>query len=169
MKPFYLYMLRCKDGSYYIGHTDELEKRIAEHEAGTHRGYTYERRPVTLVFVTEFETRDEALQREMQMKNWSRAKKEALARGEWDLLKQLSRGPDRKDPSTTPGLRPGYARGERGRAEPEDWPDYAPSERGHTAEPEDRPGYARGERGRAEPEDRPGYARGERSRKGTDG
>ena len=78
MKPFYLSMLRCKDGSFYVGHTDDLERRIVEHGEGTCDGYTSRRRPVELVFVDEFFTRDEAIERERQLKGWSRAKKQAL-------------------------------------------------------------------------------------------
>ena len=57
MKPFFLYMLRCRDGSYYTGHTDDLEKRVQEHDNGTFEGYTSKRRPVQVVFVCEFGTR----------------------------------------------------------------------------------------------------------------
>ena len=96
MKPFWLYILRCSDGSYYVGHTDDLERRVAEHAAGELPGYTSTRRPVVLVYATEMASRDEALRREMQLKGWSRAKKEALIRGEWGEVKTLARGPDRK-------------------------------------------------------------------------
>ena len=85
-------MLRCSDGSYYVGHTDQLEVRIAAHERGEIAGYTRKRRPVTLVFATEFPAREEALAREMQIKGWSRAKKEALMKGNWRRLEWLSRG-----------------------------------------------------------------------------
>ncbi len=95
MKPFFVYMLRCRDGSYYVGHTDDLEVRMNHHHAGTFGGYTSRRRPVDLVWSHEVPTRDEALRREMQVKRWSRAKKEALTRGEWMRVKLLARGPDR--------------------------------------------------------------------------
>jgi predicted GIY-YIG superfamily endonuclease len=91
MKPFFLYMLRCRDGSYYVGHTDDLDKRIQEHEDGTCGGYTATRRPVELVFVDEFQTREDALARERQLKGWRRAKKEALICRDWDKLKVLAR------------------------------------------------------------------------------
>ena len=91
MNPFFLYMLRCADGSYYVGHTDDLELRIAHHDAGTYGGYTHDRRPLELVFVAEFATRREALERERQIKGWSRAKKEALIRGDWNEVKRLAR------------------------------------------------------------------------------
>ena len=88
---FFVYILRCADGSYYVGHTDQLEARIAAHERGEIAGYTRKRRPVRLVFAEEFGTRQEALAREMQMKGWSRAKKESLMKGNWRRLEWLSR------------------------------------------------------------------------------
>ena len=96
MRPFVLYVLRCADGSYYVGHTDDLEKRIFQHETGELCGYTSRRRPVTLLYAYEFATRAESLQRELQLKGWSRAKKEALIREDWSELRRLSR------PSTAP-------------------------------------------------------------------
>ena len=89
--PFFLYILRCADGSYYVGHTDDLEVRIGQHHAGIFGGYTSKRRPLELVFVCEFDTRDEAFERERQLKGWSRAKKEALIRGDWDSVHELAR------------------------------------------------------------------------------
>jgi tRNA/rRNA methyltransferase len=104
---FYVYMLRCADASYYVGHTDDLEGRISAHERGEIPGYTHTRRPVRLVFADEFPAREEALARERQIKGWSRAKKEALIKGNWTALEQLSkrRGgrprPAKKPPSTS--------------------------------------------------------------------
>jgi predicted GIY-YIG superfamily endonuclease len=60
MKPFYTYILQCADRSYYTGHTDDLETRIAQHQTGAIRGYTFERRPVELMWVQEYTTRYEA-------------------------------------------------------------------------------------------------------------
>ena len=91
MKSFYVYILRCNDGSYYVGHTDDLETRLALHADGSLRGYTLQRRPVQLVFAREFETREDALARERQIKGWSRAKKEALIRGDWPAVQRLSK------------------------------------------------------------------------------
>ena len=85
-------MLRCVDGSYYTGHTDNLESRLAAHDAGALPGYTRDKRPVTLVFSESFSTRAEALERERQIKGWTRQKKGALIRGDWDLLQTLARG-----------------------------------------------------------------------------
>lgn len=90
MKPFYVYILECADGSYYVGHTDDLGKRMALHEEGSCAGYTAQRRPVRLVFADEFPSRDDAIQRERQLKGWTRAKKRALIRGDWEAVHQLA-------------------------------------------------------------------------------
>ncbi len=94
--PFWVYILRCSDDSYYTGHTDGLESRIAQHKLGEISSYTSGRLPVSLVYAQEFPTREEALGAEMQVKGWSRAKKEALMRGDWEGLSALSvrRTPD---------------------------------------------------------------------------
>jgi predicted GIY-YIG superfamily endonuclease len=64
---FWIYILRCADNSYYTGHTDNLDKRIVEHQTGEIEGYTSTRLPVTLVFAEEFPTREEALACERQI------------------------------------------------------------------------------------------------------
>ena len=88
---FYVYILRCADGSYYTGHTDNLEQRLAAHQNGEIEGHTRTRRPVTLVFSDRFDSRQDAFERERQLKGWSRAKKEALIDNDWDRLVTLSR------------------------------------------------------------------------------
>jgi len=87
---FWVYILRCADGSYYLGHTDNLDARVAAHHAGEMDGYTRTRRPVRLIFSEEFPTREEALSRERQIKGWSRARKEALIKGNWSRIQALS-------------------------------------------------------------------------------
>ncbi|SFP54448.1 TrmH family RNA methyltransferase [Sphingomonas rubra] len=87
---FWTYILRCSDGSYYTGHTDDLERRVGQHQAGEIEGYTHDRRPVELMWSQDFGTRQEALAAETQVKGWSRAKKEALARGDWAALSKLA-------------------------------------------------------------------------------
>jgi putative endonuclease len=88
----YLYILRCADGSLYVGTTrDSLEKRIAEHQAGTFGGYTSHRRPVVLVFHQQFQRIEDAISAERQMKGWRREKKEALIRGDYAALPALAR------------------------------------------------------------------------------
>lgn len=89
---FSTYMLKCVDESYYIGHTDNLERRIGMHDQGTIPGYTTARRPVKLVWSQDFATREEALAAERQIKGWSRAKKEALVRGDWMEVQRLAWG-----------------------------------------------------------------------------
>ena len=89
---FWVYVLRCSDGSYYTGHTDDLDSRIGAHQTGEIPGYTASRRPVKLVFSQECVTRIEALSAEIQIKGWTRAKKEALFRGDWSEINRLSRG-----------------------------------------------------------------------------
>ena len=88
---FYVYILRCSDGSFYTGHTDNLEARISSHYTGLIAGYTSRRRPVPLEFTEEFPTRIEALDRERQIKGWSLKKKQALIQGNWGTLSKLSR------------------------------------------------------------------------------
>ena len=88
---FWVYILRCSDGSCYTGHTDNLEKRMAEHQTGEIPCYASKRLPVELAFSQEFQSRVEALERERQVKGWSRAKKEAMIREDWEGLRQLAR------------------------------------------------------------------------------
>jgi putative endonuclease len=88
----HLYIVRCADGSYYCGTTrQELELRVAEHNAGYFGGYTATRLPVTLVYSQWFERITDAIAAERQVKGWSRAKKEALIRGDFDALRMLAK------------------------------------------------------------------------------
>ncbi|NCP04226.1 MAG: GIY-YIG nuclease family protein [Deltaproteobacteria bacterium] len=92
MKPFWVYILRCRDGSYYTGHTDDLERRLAQHESGEIPScFTFTRRPLKLVFSQSFTTREEALAAERQIKGWSRKKKEAMMLGDWAEVSRLAR------------------------------------------------------------------------------
>jgi predicted GIY-YIG superfamily endonuclease len=88
---FHVYLLSCSDRSYYIGHTDNLESRIAQHQSDELKGYTATRRPVVLLKAESFVTRGEALAAEMQLKGWSRAKKEAWVEGDFVLLQRLAK------------------------------------------------------------------------------
>ena len=91
--PFWVYILRCADGSYYTGHTDNLERRIGEHHSGSISGcYTVKRRPLELVFSQDLSSREDALVAERQIKGWSRKKKEAMIRGDWAEVSRLARG-----------------------------------------------------------------------------
>ena len=87
-----VYILRCSDGTYDVGLTRlSVEKRVAEHNAGKFDGYTSMRRPVSLIFSETFERITDAISFERQLKGWSRAKKETLIVGDFDLLKSLSK------------------------------------------------------------------------------
>jgi predicted GIY-YIG superfamily endonuclease len=97
----WVYILRCSDGSYYTGSTENLEKRLAEHHAAHYDGYTATRRPVTLAYTCELPTPDDAFRRERQIKGWARKKKEALIQGDWEALVKYSRS--REHPSTGSG------------------------------------------------------------------
>jgi putative endonuclease len=89
---FYVYILRCSDGSYYTGHTDNLEMRMAKHQSGECGGYTSTRLPVQLLWSQECSTREEALAAEQQVKGWNRKKKEAMMRGDWKAVQQIAWG-----------------------------------------------------------------------------
>ena len=65
---FWVYMLRCSDGSYYVGHTDDIEKRVTEHQTGAGCGYTATRQPIRVVFTEEFPSREEAIAAERQLR-----------------------------------------------------------------------------------------------------
>jgi len=87
----YVYILKCSDSSYYTGKTDNIDVRIAQHNTGTFKGYTYSRRPVKLLWCHGFISHIEAIQTERQIKGWTRAKKEALIAGKFDLLHELAK------------------------------------------------------------------------------
>lgn len=88
---FWVYILQCSDGSYYTGHTENLEIRLASHQSGDIPGYTSTRLPVELVFSQSMLTRAEALSAEQQIKGWSRAKKEAMMQCDWVKVSALAR------------------------------------------------------------------------------
>jgi predicted GIY-YIG superfamily endonuclease len=91
---FWTYMLRCSDGRYYTGHTEDLDVRLAQHRQGYFRTcWTYRRGRVELVWCETFPTRDEALAAERMVGGWSRAKKEALIRGDWGQISYFARPP----------------------------------------------------------------------------
>ena len=96
--PAFVYILLCRDGSYYVGSTrgEDVGRRLSEHEQGLYDSYTAARRPVTLVWSGEFDRIIEAIAFERRIKGWSRVKKEALIAGEWDLLPGLASRPQRK-------------------------------------------------------------------------
>lgn len=90
MKEGYMYILRCSDGSYYTGSTTDLDLRLEQHQNGEDANHTKKRLPVRLLYYEVYSRIDEAFYREKQVQGWSRAKKEALIKGDLDLLPKLA-------------------------------------------------------------------------------
>lgn len=91
MKTYFVYILKCSDNTYYTGVTNNLERRLFEHNSGINKEcYTFFRRPLELVFYETFNDIDIAITYEKKIKKWSKAKKEAMINGEWNKLKSLS-------------------------------------------------------------------------------
>ena len=92
MHRYFVYMLLCADGKYYVGMTNDLQRRLAEHEGGKDReAFTYSRRPVKMLYSQEFQWVQHAIAWEKQLKKWSAAKKEALVRGDFDSIAALAK------------------------------------------------------------------------------
>jgi len=88
---FHVYILRLSDGHYYVGHTDDLATRIAQHQSGAIPGFTRDKRPIEFLWSEQFPEREQAFAAERQIKGWSRAKKEALMRGDFGALQDLAK------------------------------------------------------------------------------
>ena len=100
---FWVYILKCRDASYYTGHTDNLDYRIHQHHDGEITScYTFHRRPLELVFSQEFPTREEALISERQIKGWSRRKKEAMIKGDWAEVSRLAQSYGKHGSTSSP-------------------------------------------------------------------
>jgi predicted GIY-YIG superfamily endonuclease len=95
------YMLRCADGSFYVGCTTDFEMRMAQHHAGHFSGYTSERRPVELVWSDVCEDVEDAIAMERRIKGWGRAKKMALIDGDWAVIRALGLRPSRRAPPSS--------------------------------------------------------------------
>jgi putative endonuclease len=100
----WLYILRCADGSYYVGtsRAGDLDTRVSQHNQGTFGGYTAKRRPVVLVYSAHFDRIVDAIACERQIKGWPRAKKEALNRGDFEALPGLSQRRRRSERTPQP-------------------------------------------------------------------
>ncbi len=85
----WMYILECADGSYYVGSTRNLDERVSQHMSGRGARYTSRRLPVKLVYAEEYDLVREAYFREKQVQGWSRAKREALIRGDYEVLPSL--------------------------------------------------------------------------------
>ena len=88
---WFAYIAVCGDGSFYVGHTQDLVERLGLHNSGEGAQWTALRRPVTLAYWEPFACEREAVRREAQWKRWSRAKKQALIGGDLERLVDLSR------------------------------------------------------------------------------
>ena len=91
---FYTYILQCSNGNYYIRHAHDLTNRIQDHNTGKGALFTSARRPVRLVYSEDHTSKLAAIEREIQIKKWSRAKKKALIEGSKDCLRELSKSQD---------------------------------------------------------------------------
>ena len=98
---FWTYMLHCRGGAFYTGHTDDLEYRVAQHKFGKGSDFTSDKLPVELVWSQDFPTRQEAFEAERRIKGWSRAKKLALIRGDWGAVSAPAK--KKNGPSTGSG------------------------------------------------------------------
>jgi putative endonuclease len=94
MKPqkyLYVYILLCSDGTYYTGVTNDIERRLQEHNHGFNKdSYTYSRRPVEMLFAEQFTDFNLAIEWEKRIKKWNVKKKQALINGDWEKLKEES-------------------------------------------------------------------------------
>jgi len=99
---YFVYILECRDGTFYTGFTDEVEVRLIEHQTGKYpNAYTFYRRPVKLRFSIEFSEKQSALEFEKQVKGWRREKKIALIDGRWNDLPYLSINKKKRNSSRT--------------------------------------------------------------------
>ena len=91
MREYFVYVVQCSDKSYYTGITNNLERRLYEHNKGVNKtAYTFRRRPVTLRYCEAFKNPLDAITFEKKLKNWSRKKKEALFSNDWESIRKLS-------------------------------------------------------------------------------
>ena len=91
MKTYYVYILECSDDFLYTGFTNNIDRRIIEHQQGLNKTcFTYNRRPVQLIFYQDFNDINQAILFEKKIKKWSRAKKLALAKRDFDMLQILA-------------------------------------------------------------------------------
>lgn len=86
-----VYILKCSDNSYYTRVTNNIQKRVYEHNQGIVKGFTFKRKPVKLVYYQDFKNINEAISFEKQLKGWRRDKKEALINNNIEKLKELSK------------------------------------------------------------------------------
>ena len=99
---YYVYIVECSDKSYYTSVTNDLERRLWEHQTGfNNSSYTFKRRPVILKYVERFQDIMQAIAWEKQIKGWTRKKKEALFIEDWEEIKRLAKSKSSPNPSST--------------------------------------------------------------------
>ena len=97
---YFVYIVECKDSSYYTGVTNDLDRRLWEHNSDENRSsYTYKRRPIILKYFQRFQDINQAIEFEKQIKGWSIKKKEALFREDWEEIERLAKS--HTNPSST--------------------------------------------------------------------
>jgi putative endonuclease len=99
----YMYILLCSNGQYYTGSTNNIERRLAQHQEGEGSNFTRKHLPVKLVYLEEFDRIDDAFHREKQVQGWSRKKKEALIKMQYEKLPELSKNRASTSSATKPG------------------------------------------------------------------
>jgi putative endonuclease len=108
MRTYFVYMLRCFDGTFYVGVTNNVERRFMEHCEGVDEGcYTFTRRPLIVEYVGDFDRINDAIDFEKKLKSWSHKKKRAFAQKKWNDLRRFSFGTDRFENVSVPRLRSG--------------------------------------------------------------
>ena len=109
---YWVYIVKCRDGKYYTGVTNNLDRRLMEHNEGINPScYTYQRRPVELVYEEHFHDIKEAIAWEKQLKGWSRKKKEALIRKDFEEIKRLAKSKGSSSNNDTPSMHPSTGSG----------------------------------------------------------
>ena len=99
---YYVYIVECNDKSYYTGVTNDIDRRLWEHNNDDNKlSYTYSRKPVVLKYCEHFQNINQAIAWEKQLKGWSRKKKEALFRDDWKEIVQLAKSKQGNNPSST--------------------------------------------------------------------
>ena len=88
---WHVYILKCADQSFYVGHCHNIPERVSRHNSAQGATWTASRRPVTLAYYESFESKIDAIKREKQIKRWSRAKKQALIDGDLQMLHNLAK------------------------------------------------------------------------------
>jgi putative endonuclease len=98
---YFVYIVECSDGLYYTGVTNDLDRRLAEHNEGINpTAFTFKRRPVILRYWLRFTDINQAIDWEKQLKGWGRKKKEALFKEDWEEIKRLAKSKSSKDHSS---------------------------------------------------------------------